>query len=63
MKETELADLQVEVDRLVLEAEQLNSKLAELVKKGTEATKVVESYPDKITVIEQRLEAIRDLLC
>ena len=62
-KETEAADLRVAVDRLVLEAEQLNSKLAELVKKGVEATKVVESYPDKIAVMEQRLTAIDELLC
>ena len=61
-KETELADLKVEVDRLIVVAEQLNSKLAVLRKEEEEGRCIVESYPDKIAEIEQRLAAIDALV-
>lgn len=61
-RETKLADLKVEVDRLIVVAEQLNSKLSMLSKEEEEARCVVESHPDKIAEMEQRLTAIEALI-
>ena len=61
-KETKMADLKVEVDRLIVVAEQLNSKLAVLRKEEEEGRCIVESYPNKIAEMEPRLAAIGALV-